>query len=80
MFLFFLQVLFSICQRVFGEVLWLMVLFKDFSLIFFWFFFSPCELVGMYVPYCFSGFCSARVSSVLEGGYRLLAVGREGDD
>jgi hypothetical protein len=47
---------------------------------FFWFFFFPCELVGMYVPYCFSGFCSARVSSVLEGGYRLLAVGREGDD
>jgi hypothetical protein len=49
-------------------------------MIFFWFFFSPCELVGMYVPYCFSGFCSARVSSVLEGGYRLHAVGREGDD
>jgi len=59
-----------------------MVLFKDFSfsgMIFFGFFF-PCELVGMYVPYCFSGFCSARVSSVLEGGYRLLAVGGEGDD
>jgi len=59
-----------------------MVLFKDFSLWydFFLVFFPPYELVGMYVPYCFSGFCSARVSSVLEGGYRLLAVGREGDD
>jgi len=45
-------------------------------MIFFGFFFFPCELVGMYVPYCFSGFCSARVSFVLEGGYRLLAVGR----
>ncbi len=56
--------------------------FKDFSLWydFFFVFFFPCELVGMCVPYCFSGFCSARVSSVLEGGYRLLAIGGEGDD
>ncbi len=70
-------------QRVFCKVLWLKALFKDFCLwcdyYFFCFFFS-CELVGMCVPYCLSGFCSARVSSVLEGGYRLLAVGGEGDD
>ncbi len=56
-----------------------MVLFSRISLCGMIFFF-PCELVGMCVPYCFSGFCSARVSSVLEGGYRLLAVGGEGDD